>query len=183
MTWEIIRASGFVAYGMLALSVILGLLVSSKLFGRSVSPKGLTFLHESLAVGSLIATAAHLVALGLDDYVEFGVTALLVPGMSAWEPQAVAFGVVAMWTLAVVTFSFYVRKRIGQRAWRIVHYGAFGSFATALAHGLLAGTDSGHPGAIGLYAGTGAVVAVLLVARVMLAGEGRRPARTRAGAV
>ena len=77
MTWEIIRASGFIAYMLLAGSVIWGLLLSSKLLGRSVSAKGLTYLHEGLAIGSLLATFTHMVALYLDEYVEFGVQALL----------------------------------------------------------------------------------------------------------
>lgn len=165
------------AYGLLAGSVILGLLVSSKLFGRAISAKALTFGHEGLAVGSLLATITHLVALGLDDYVDFGLRSLLVPGASSWEPQAVALGVVAMWMLAIVTVSFYIRKAIGQKAWRFVHYSSFGSFVAAFAHGIMAGTDSGNPVALAMYGATGAVVAVLLIARIALVGEGRRPAR------
>ena len=177
MTWDIIRSSGFVAYGLLAASVVLGLLVSSKLFGRSIPAKRLTYLHEGLAVGSLLATITHLVALGLDEYVDFGLKALLLPGASSWEPQAVTLGVVAMWMLAVVTVSFYIRKLIGQKAWRFVHFSSFGSFVAALAHGIMAGTDSGNPAALALYGATGAVVAVLLIARVTLVGEARPAAQ------
>ena len=181
MTWEIIRASGFVAYGLLAASVILGLLVSSKLFGRAISAKSLTYLHEGLAVGSLLATITHLVALGLDEYVDFGLQALLVPGASSWEPQAVTLGVIAMWMLAIVTVSFYIRKLIGQKVWRFVHFASFGAFVAALAHGIMAGTDSGNPAALALYGATGAVVMVLLIARVALEGDTARPARPTAG--
>ena len=181
MTWELIRASGFIAYGLLAGSVILGLLISSKLFGRAISAKALTYLHEGLAVGSLLATITHLVGLGLDEYVEFGPVALLVPGASAWEPLAVAYGIVAMWMLAVVTVSFYIRQHIGQKVWRAIHYSAFGAFVAAFAHGLMAGTDSGHPAAMVLYGSTGGVVAVLLIARVLLMGDtGRSRGSVRA---
>jgi predicted ferric reductase len=181
MTWEIIRASGFVAYGLLALSVILGLLVSSKLFGRSISAKKLTYLHEGLAVGSLLATITHLVALGFDEFVDFGLKALLVPGASTWEPQAVALGVVAMWMLAIVTISFYIRKQIGQKLWRFVHYSSFGAFVAAFAHGIMAGTDSGSPAALIAYGATGGLVAVLLISRIALAGESRPARRVAAG--
>jgi hypothetical protein len=177
MTWEIIRASGIVAYGLLAASVIWGLALSSKLLGRSVSSKALTYVHEGLAIASLLATGTHLAALALDEYVEFGVAALLVPGASEWEPQAVALGVVSMWVLVVVAISFYARRLIGQRLWRVVHYAGFGAFVAAFLHGILAGTDSGHPVVAVMYGATGSVVAVLLVARVMLAGTSAESAR------
>lgn len=182
MTWEIIRASGFAAYVLLAGSVIWGLLLSSKLLGRSASAKALTYLHEGLAVGSLLATITHMVALYLDEYIEFGVRALLLPGVSVWEPQAVAFGIVSMWVLIIVTVSFYIRKRIGQKVWRAIHYGSFGAFVAAFVHGIMAGTDTGSPAALTLYGATGGVVAVLLIARVALAGESKRPVRTSANA-
>jgi len=182
MTWEIIRASGFVAYLLLSGSVIWGLLLSSKLLGRSASAKGLTYLHEGLAVGSLLATITHMVALSLDEFIEFGIGALLLPGASVWEPQPVAFGVVSMWVLTIVTVSFYIRKRIGQRVWRVIHYASFGSFVAAFAHGIMAGTDTGSPAALAMYGSTGAVVAVLLVARVALVGESKRPVRRSAAA-
>jgi predicted ferric reductase len=177
MTWEIARASGFVAYGLLAGSVILGLSVSSKLFGRTLSAKSLTFSHEGLAVGALLATITHLVALGMDHYVDFDLQALLLPGAASWQPQAVALGVVAMWMLAIVTVSFYIRSLIGQKTWRFIHYSSFGAFVAACAHGIMAGTDSGNPSALALYGATGGVVVALLIARVALAGESRPPTR------
>ncbi|MCB2224891.1 MAG: ferric reductase-like transmembrane domain-containing protein [Actinobacteria bacterium] len=182
MTWEIARASGFVAYGLLAASVVAGLLVSSKLFGRAVPPKALTYLHEGLAVSSLLAVAVHLVALAVDTYVEFDLAALLLPGASEWGTQAVSLGVVAMWTMLIVTVSFYVRSRIGQKAWRTLHYASFGAFVAAFAHGIMAGTDTGNPVALVLYGSTGGLIAVLIVGRILLAGETRRPVRAAAPA-
>ena len=178
--WMVIRASGLVAYGLLAASVILGLAVSSRLFGRTVPPKGVTDTHEALKIASLLATGAHVVALVLHDFVPFGWKEVLVPGASSWEPQAVALGVVAMWGTAVVTLSFYVRALIGRRAWRVLHYGAFGMFVAALLHGVAAGTDTQAPAVLALYLSTGGAVAILMVGRVVLAATGR--ARVPAGA-
>ena len=70
-TWMIIRASGIVAYGLLTLAVIWGLTLSSALLGRRVSAKRLTYVHESLSVGALVATVAHAVALLADGFVPF----------------------------------------------------------------------------------------------------------------
>jgi hypothetical protein len=176
MTWEIIRASGLVAYALLAASVVWGLLVSSKLLGRAVSAKALTYTHEGLAVAGVLATITHAGFLLADRYVDFDAAAVLIPGASSWNPAAVAMGVVAMWVTVVVTFSFYVRKWIGQKAWRAIHFGSLGAFVAALAHGVAAGTDTANPAVLVLYGVTGGAVAALLVARVALAGSPARRA-------
>lgn len=167
ITWFIIRASGLVAFGLLAASTVWGLLLSTGLFGRSVKAKGLSYVHESLAVGSLLATFTHMAFLTVDEWVPFTIAELLVPGLSAWEPLAVALGVVAMWFMLVITVSFYVRRRIGQRVWRALHYGSFGAYVAAAVHGVTAGTDTANPFVMYLYVGSLALVVGLLVLRVI----------------
>lgn len=168
VSWMVIRGSGFVGFGLLAASAMLGLIASSKLLERRVSVKRLTLLHESASLGALLATAGHLVALALDEYVEFGISALLVPGAATWQPLPVAFGVVAMWGAVVVSASFYLRTHLGTRVWRAIHFGSFGVFVAALVHGVTAGTDSGNPVALGLYVSSAAGVVVLTAARLVL---------------
>ena len=87
----------------------------------------------------------------LDDYLGFGWRELLVPGAASWRPQAIALGVVGAWGLLVVGLSFYGRRLIGQKAWRYLHYGAFGTFVAATAHGVMAGSDTTHPAVLALY--------------------------------
>jgi hypothetical protein len=166
LEWMLIRGTGLVAYLMLAASTIWGLALSSKLFIRIVKAKPLTWLHEGLAVGALLATGAHLFFLWSDDFVEFGPRELLVPGASTWEPLAVAFGIVAFYAALVVSVSFYVKKWIGQAAWRTIHFLAFGTFAAAALHGVMAGTDTQHPAVLSMYVATVALVVLLLVVRV-----------------
>ncbi|MGB9357049.1 MAG: hypothetical protein WCC01_00695 [Acidimicrobiia bacterium] len=178
--WIVIRGSGLVAYGLLAASTIWGLMVSTKVFGRAVKAKPLTWFHESLGLGALFATGVHMVALTMDQYVEFGWIDVLVPGVATWNPTAVALGVTAFYGLAVVTLSFYVKGVIGQKAWRTIHFLAFGTFMSALIHGIMAGTDTGHPLVTGMYIGTGVLVAGLLAVRVIQQRSApERPARTQ----
>ena len=56
--------------------------------GREL-PAGASALLYSL--GFVIATAVHMVALTMDDYIEFGWVDVLVPGAASWRPLAVAF--------------------------------------------------------------------------------------------
>ena len=166
--WIVIRGSGLVAFGLVAASTIWGLIVSTKLFGRAFKAKPLTWFHESLGLGALVATGVHMVALTMDQYVEFGWVDVLVPGVASWEPTAVALGVTSFYGLAVVTLSFYVKGLIGQKVWRTIHFLAFGTFAGALVHGILAGTDTTNPIVTGLYAGAGVLVVGLLIVRIVL---------------
>ena len=165
--WIVIRGSGLVAFGILAASTIWGLMVSTKLFGRAVKAKPLTWFHESLGLGALIATGVHMVALTMDQYVEFGWVDVLVPGVASWEPTAVALGVTSFYGLAVVILSFYVKGIIGQKAWRTIHFLAFGTYAAALIHGIMAGTDTANPLVTGMYVGSGVLVVGLLILRIV----------------
>ena len=176
--WIVIRGSGLVAYSFLAASTIWGLMVSTKVFGRAVKAKGLTWFHESLGLGALIATAVHMVALTMDQFIGFGWLDVLVPGVATWNPMAVALGVTAFYGLAVVTLSFYVKGVIGQKAWRAIHFLAFGTFMSALIHGVLAGTDTSNPLVTGMYIGTGVIVLGLLAVRIVQQRSApERPAR------
>jgi len=179
LTWYIIRGSGFVAFGLLTASLLWGLMVSSKVFGRAVKAKGLQWLHESLGLAALLATIFHMVALVMDEFIEFTWVDVLVPGASEWEPLAVALGVVGFWSMAVVSLTFYVKKWIGQGMWRSIHYLSFGVFVAAVGHGILAGTDTTHPVAIGMYVASVASVLLLTVVRVIGSREPARPARGR----
>ena len=66
----------------------------------------------------------------------------------------VAAGQVGFYLMAVVVGSFYLRRHIGQRAWRTLHYLTFLAFVGATVHGIAAGTDSATPGAWWLYVGS-----------------------------
>ena len=181
VTWFLIRGSGIAAFVLLTASVAWGLMVSTKLFGRAVKAKGLQWIHESLGIAAVVATVLHLGALWADEFIEFTVVDLLVPGASEWEPMATALGIVAFWTLLVVTFSFYVKKWIGQGAWRTIHYLAFGSYTAALVHGVAAGTDTANPWMAGMYIGSAILVGLLTVVRILLArAPAARTAPTRA---
>ena len=99
-------------------------------------------------------------------------------------------GQVAFYLMAAVVASFYVRRRIGQRAWRLLHYLTFLAFVGATAHGLGAGTDSGTAWAWWMYVGASVAVVFLFGYRVTTAVAARRgrrsaPASTRptAGAI
>ncbi len=157
--WLIARASGVTAYLLLTLSVLAGVVLRSRPFGRAVKAAAVMDLHRLLASLGLASLGVHGTALLLDRTVRMPVVGLFLPGASPYRPLAVAFGVVAAELMALVAVSFSVRKLIGQRKWRLLHWSTYGIFVLATAHGLLAGSDSAQPWARGLYLGAFAAVA------------------------
>jgi sulfoxide reductase heme-binding subunit YedZ len=158
--WILARASGLTAYALLTASVLAGLVVKSRPFGKAVKAAAATDLHRFLSLLGLGALAVHGVALVLDRAVPIPVQALLVPGIASYRPLWTGAGVVAGELTALVIASFSFRRFIGARNWRRLHWATHATFAAASAHGIMSGTDTGRPWALGLYLGAvGAVVA------------------------
>jgi methionine sulfoxide reductase heme-binding subunit len=175
--WMAIRGSGIIAFLLLSGSTIWGLLISTKVLGRAVKAKGVTWFHESLGIASLIATGVHMFFLFNHDYIDFGYRSLFVPGASSWRPLPVALGVMSFYVLFVITTSFYVKQWIGQNAWRTIHMLSFGTFVTAGLHGVFSGTDTSHPVVMGMYIGSLAIVVMLLIIRIAQAAAPESPTR------
>lgn len=157
--WLLARASGLALYCVLTLSVLAGLVLKSRPFAR-LHPASVAEVHKTLALTGIGALALHGLTLVLDTTVKVSLAALVVPGLVGYRPAAVAAGVVGGWLFMVVTASFWLRKRIGVRVWRRLHWFTYALFGLATVHGLTAGTDASQPWARGLYLGAvGAVVA------------------------
>ncbi len=157
--WLIARAAGLTAYAVLTLSVLAGLVLKSRPFSR-LKAVHVTEVHRTLALTGLGALALHAAALVLDTTVKVSLAGLVVPGLVGYRPAAVAAGVIAGWLFVLITGSFWLRKRIGARVWRRLHWFTYALFGLATIHGITAGTDTTQPWARNLYLGAvGSVVA------------------------
>ena len=165
--WLIARAAGLTAYGLLTLSVFAGLVLKSRP-SRRLRPATVVDLHRTLALTSIGALALHGAALVLDTTVKVSPAALLVPGLVAYRPTAVAAGVVAGWLLLLVTASFWARRHIGARNWRRLHWATYALFWLATVHGITAGTDTAQPWARDLYLGALGAVALATAWRALV---------------
>jgi len=165
--WLLARASGLTAYVMLTLSVLAGLVIKSRPF-RALKPAAVTDLHRILAMLGLGALAGHAVALVLDTTVHVSIAGLFVPGLISYRPVWTSLGILAGELMVIVYASFSVRKRIGTKNWRRLHWATYALFGLATAHGLAAGTDSSRPWAFGIYVTAVAAVATATAWRVLV---------------
>lgn len=172
--WFLSRASALVAYGLLWLAMVFGLLMTNRL--ASAWPDGPTTfdLHQYTSLLGLAFALFHALILIGDAYIHYGLRQVLVPFSStAFKPVWVGLGQIGIYLLAIVAFSFYLRPLIGARLWRLIHYLSFVLFALALAHGLYSGTDSQLSWVKTMYWTSGIVVLFLSVYRVLTAGMAR----------
>ena len=183
LPWLIARESGLVAFALLSLSVTLGLLVSTKA-ADGLLPRVLTFeLHQFLSVLTVSLLGVHAGALLFDASFHFTPISILVPFASPYAPLWTGLGVIGGWTTAAVTASFWMRRRIGQKAWRRFHYLSFLAYWLGLVHGFTAGTDTNLGWIPWLYIGSAATVAGLLVYRIALRPEAATSTRSVAARV
>lgn len=171
--WILARASGLTAYAFLTLSVLAGLVVKSKPFGKAVHQPSVVDLHRFLALLGLGAIVLHGTTLVLDSTVKISLAALVVPGLSPYRPLWTALGVLAAELMVLVYVSFALRRRIGARNWRRLHWATYAIFASATVHGLAAGTDSSRTWAIWLYVGAVSAVTAATAWRALTSAPAR----------
>ena len=139
--WYATRATGLVTMLLLTASVLLGLLTSGR-FGGASWPRFLTVgLHRNLSLLVLVFLALHVGTTVTDTFVSIPLTAAFIPFTSSYKGFWLGLGAVALDLLIALVATSLVRKRLGLRAWRWVHWAAYVCWPVALAHGLGTGTD------------------------------------------
>jgi predicted ferric reductase len=161
--WFLTRAAGMIAYLLLWFSTVWGLAIPSKLFGEVLSGDFTFDFHKFISLLSLGFLGLHIVVLTADRYLPFSVAQLLVPFLSPYRPLWVGIGVMAFYLLLLVTVTFYLRKRIGMKTFRYIHYTSLIAYLGAVIHAFLSGTDSSLPVVIIIYIFTVSVVVFLTI--------------------
>ncbi|MFI5046168.1 MAG: ferric reductase-like transmembrane domain-containing protein [Acidimicrobiia bacterium] len=179
LPWFVARASGIVAWALVSASVLWGLTLSGRPFGRKPHPAWLLDLHRYLGGLATVFTGLHIAAVIADSYVHFTLAAVLVPFVATWRPLAVAWGIVGLYLLLAIELTSLARRRLSKRAWRAVHFASFPLFVVATVHGLTAGSDTTSQLALLVAGAVTALVAALTVVRIR---DAKRSARRPAAA-
>ncbi len=171
--WYLARSSAWVAYGLLWLAMVFGLLMTNKL--ARAWPGGPTAfdLHQHASLLGLAFALFHgLILLG-DRYIQASLAQILIPfAYTGFNPLAVGLGQIALYGLALVGLSFYVKAQIGRQMWRMIHLLSFSVYALALLHGIVSGSDSSTHAAQIAYWMTGGSVLFLTIYRILASRRG-----------
>jgi len=177
--WYLSRASGMVAWLVLAITCLWGILLITRMLKPADRPAWLLDLHRYLGVLSLVTVGAHMATLIGDNYVYFAWRELLLPNASKWKTSAINWGVIAFYMLVLVQLTSWIMRWLPKKLWHTVHLLSYVLFILVTIHGFKAGTDSTN---IVFFTTAVAVLAILtftLVARVL---QGRAKKEQRAAA-
>ena len=140
--WYATRASGIVTLILLTLTMILGLLTTSRAQARNWPGFAQQEIHRRISIIAVVFLAIHVLTSILDTYVHIGWFALVVPFASPYNRFWVGLGTVALDLMVAVFVSSLLRGRLKPGTWRGIHWLAYASWPLALAHTFGLGTDS-----------------------------------------
>lgn len=163
------RASGIAAYGLLWLSMAFGLLISGRM--SRVWPGGPeTFeLHRFCSLLALGFSLFHVLVLLGDPTLGGNLASLFAPGALSSKAPFAWLGQLSLYALALVVGSFYVRRWIGRKAWRLIHAATLVLYLAALVHSTQATSDSSSQLLAAFYTVTAGALAILALCRSVTA--------------
>jgi len=130
----------------MTLSVVWGILLSTRLLRRIDNPAWLQDVHRFLGGLMLIMVGLHMLSLMLDGWLKFTIPELLVPFATDYRPLGVALGIVAFYLLIAVQGSSLIMHRLPRKFWKGLHYSSFAALLMVSFHAGLSGTDVGALG-------------------------------------
>jgi methionine sulfoxide reductase heme-binding subunit len=183
LVWFASRAFGIVAMVFLGLSVAAGLAISDPRVRSRGRAGRLMRFHQAGIIVTWGLIAAHAGLLLFDSYLHPGLAGITVPFTLGYRTVFTGVGVVASWLAAIFTASFYVRRLIGVRTWRVLHRFTIVVYLLALTHAVGSGTDAHRGWMIAtLIALTAPIAAALGLRALPGLGAGKPPRRTRPAA-
>jgi len=141
-TWYITRAAGWVAYFLLWFSMVWGLAIPTKFFERFISPTFAVDFHEYISLLSIGFVILHISVLLIDQYLPFTLTQILLPFISPYRPMWVGLGVLGFYLSLLVTITFYLRNKIGQKKFKAIHTLSLVAYLGVVLHSFFTGSDS-----------------------------------------
>lgn len=140
--WYATRASGIVTLILLTLTMILGLLTTSRAQARNWPGFAQQEIHRRISIIAVVFLAIHVLTSILDTYVHIGWFALVAPFTSPYDRFWVGVGTIALDLMVAVFVSSLLRGHLKPGTWRGIHWLAYASWPVALAHTFGLGTDS-----------------------------------------
>lgn len=165
--WWAARSSGFVAQLALTMSMLFGLMISSRGLDGGVNRATVLDHHQQWTLAAVIALVVHVLVIVTDDYSSITLAGALVPGVSAELAGPVALGAIAFWGVLLLTLSSWLRPYMSFSVWRIVHTLALAAFIMGLVHGMTAGTDTELMLFQVLYVGSGSAIIGAIIFRFL----------------
>lgn len=141
--WYLTRGTGAVSLVLLTASVVLGILGSVRF---SLAPRWPRFavdtLHRDISLLVLAVLVVHIITGVLDTFAPIKLTDAVIPFTGTYRPLWLGFGALAFDLMVALIVTSLLRRRIGYKGWRAIHWLAYASWPVAVLHGLGTGSDT-----------------------------------------
>ncbi|MCB0878226.1 MAG: ferric reductase-like transmembrane domain-containing protein [Thermoleophilia bacterium] len=142
LEWYFIRASGATTLLLLTAAIALGVATHGR-WSPENRPRWVTReLHRNIGILAMVFTTMHVLTSVIQSHANVSLGNVLVPLAGTSHSLALALGTVAVDLFVAIGITSALRRRIGVRAWRAVHYSSWALWPVAALHGLTMGTDA-----------------------------------------
>ncbi len=168
--WFVSRASGIVAWSLLVVAVIVGVLLATRVLKPNDNPGWLFHFHSWLSGLAFVFAVTHITALMLDTFVTFTFLDIAVPFHSDYVKNPslgripIAFGVMSLYILFAVQLTSLFRQRMTTKSWKAVHYSSYLLVLLVSAHAGWTGTDVTS----WIYRTTGIILILLTIVAIII---------------
>ena len=179
--WYLTRGTGVVSLLLLTASVVLGI-VGTVGFTAPRWPRfAIDSLHRDISLLAIAFLVIHILVSVLDGFAPITLIDGVIPFVSAYRPLWMGLGTVAFDLMIALAITSLVRRRLGYRTWRAVHWLAYVSWPVAVLHGLGTGSDTQEWWMLAITAAC--LVAVLIAIWVRIERTGAEGERWRGPAI
>jgi sulfoxide reductase heme-binding subunit YedZ len=141
--WYATRGAGAVTTILLTASVVLGIGEVRRWQPVGAPRFAVAALHRTLSLLALVVLVVHIVTTLIDPFPHIGVLTAVIPFVSTdYRPLWVGFGTLAADLIFALVLTSLIRRRLGYRAWRGLHWLAYACWPVAILHGLGTGSDT-----------------------------------------
>ncbi len=170
-TGTVSAATGVIALVVLTAVAVLGILVNRRVRLPGLPRFASLSLHRFASLLAVAFVAVHILTAVLGRYARIPLAAAIIPFASGYDSLWLGLGAVAFDLMVALIATSLLRRHIGHRTWRAVHWLAYGCWPAAMAHSIATGT--------GMRAGRLLDLAIACILAVLVAGAWRVAATMR----
>jgi hypothetical protein len=178
--WYLARGTGAVSLVLLTASVVLGIVGSVRFTAPRWPRFAIDTVHRDVSLLVVVVLVIHIVTSVLDGFAPIRLFDGVIPFVTPYRPLWMGLGTLSFDLLLAIAITSIVRRRLGYRAWRAIHWLAYASWPVAVLHGLGTGSDVKQWWMLALTAAC--IVAVLVAVWTRIASASGQYAGLRAPA-
>lgn len=140
--WDLMRGSGVVSLILLTGVAMLGIATAKHTQLPRLPRFATVALHRSISLLAVVFLGIHIVTAIVDPYAAVRLAQIVLPLPIGPYPFWLALGALSLDVVAAVIVTSLLRRHIGRRVWKGIHWLSYASWPLAFLHGLGMGTDA-----------------------------------------